>query len=71
MEKYLSTFYDGNPSQSSITKFIQSIMKFIRVLMPLCKEHKHQRFWAIPRFKTSAGLESDISSACTVANGNE
>lgn len=40
-------------------------------LMCICKEQKHQRLWGIPRFKTSAGLEPDISSASTVANADE
>lgn len=39
--------------------------------MPICKEQKHQTLGFIPRFKTSAGLEPDISSASTVANCNE
>lgn len=39
--------------------------------MPICKEQKHQTLGSIPRFKTSAGLEPDISSASTVANCNE
>jgi len=38
-EKRLSASYDGNPFQSLITKFIQRIMKFIRVLMLSAKNN--------------------------------
>lgn len=39
--------------------------------MPICEEQKNQTMRGLPKFKTSAGLKPDISSASTVANGNE
>ena len=38
--------------------------------MPISEEQKHQRSETLPKFKTSAGLEPDISSASTVAEDN-
>jgi len=72
MEKDLTTDYDGKPfSNLGSPNLSQNTMTLIRVLMPICKEQKHQTLGCIPRFKTSAGLEPDISSASTVANCNE
>jgi len=62
MEKDLTTFYDGNPFQILEHQIYHKV---------LCKEQKHKKLGCIPRFKTSAGFEPDISSASTVANCNE
>lgn len=44
-------------------------MKFIK--KKICEEQKQERLRYLPKFKTSAGLAPDISSASTVASGIE